>query len=82
MANGERLYKKYVIFKADGSPVDPNADYFVLRLDTDEAARAAARTYASEIESQLPALAAELMEKIDDYEFGEKYLASQEDDRP
>jgi hypothetical protein len=42
----EGLYGKYRISKADGSPVDPNADYFVLRLDTDPVARRAAREYS------------------------------------
>ena len=42
----EGLYGKYCISKADGSPVDPNADYFVLRLDTDPVARRAAREYS------------------------------------
>ena len=41
------IYGKYKLEKADGSPVDPDACYFVLRLDTDEAARAAMRVYAS-----------------------------------
>jgi hypothetical protein len=40
------FYKKYIISKADGSPVDPKAVYMVLRLDTDKAARAAAIEYA------------------------------------
>lgn len=42
----DKLYEKYVITKADGSPVDPSAEYFVLRLDTDECARQAAAAYA------------------------------------
>lgn len=42
----EGLYGKYYISKADDSPVDPNADYFVLRLDTDPVARRAAREYS------------------------------------
>lgn len=37
---------KYVVTKADGSPVDPKADYLVLRLDTDPCARDAASLYA------------------------------------
>jgi hypothetical protein len=40
------LYGKYTIAKADGSEIDPKAKYFVLRLDTDPAARIAARAYA------------------------------------
>jgi hypothetical protein len=31
--SGKGLYKKYNIAHADGSPVDPNAQYFVLRID-------------------------------------------------
>lgn len=42
------VYGKYVLSKADGSEVDPQACYFVLRLDTDPAARAAARVYAEQ----------------------------------
>ena len=30
------LYNKYTITKTDGTPIDSNADYFVLRLDTDK----------------------------------------------
>lgn len=40
------LYKKYIVQKADGTEIDKNADYFVLRLDTDEAARKALIEYA------------------------------------
>jgi hypothetical protein len=42
----EGLYGKYRVEKADGSPVDPNADYFILRLDADPVAWSAAREYA------------------------------------
>ena len=44
-------FMKYKISKADGSPVDPDACYFVLRLDTDDAARYAMRAYAEEIDN-------------------------------
>ena len=44
MAQG--LYNKYTITKTDGTPVDPNAQYFVLRIDTDPAARVALIHYA------------------------------------
>lgn len=40
------LYGKYLLSKADGSVVDPEADYFILRLDTDPIARMAANEYA------------------------------------
>ena len=48
----EGLFNKYKIEKADGSPVDPNAIYFVLRLDTDVAAREAAIFYATLIQNE------------------------------
>lgn len=40
------LYGKYIIFKADGSEGDPEAKYFVLRVDTDKHARKALLAYA------------------------------------
>lgn len=40
------LYKKYNITKADGSPVDPSAQYFILCPTTDLHARTALRAYA------------------------------------
>ncbi len=40
-------YDKYAVTKTDGSPVDPEAQYFVLRLDTDPFSWLAMLTYAS-----------------------------------
>lgn len=71
--NADSLYSKYVVTKADGSPTDPKADYFVLRLDTDPAARLAAHCYAREIAAEFPGTAAELQDKIDWYDFGDPY---------
>jgi hypothetical protein len=48
---------KYVISKADGSPVDPGARYLVLRLDTDPFARKAAEAYAEVVAEANPRLA-------------------------
>ena len=52
------LHQRYNVSKADGSPVDPDAVYFVLRLDRNgddgihrEACREAARAYASYVDS-------------------------------
>lgn len=42
----EGYYSKYTVTKRDGSPVEPEAVYFVLRVDTDPAARAALMQYA------------------------------------
>ena len=66
----EGLYNKYIIQKADGTPIDPNADYFVLRLDTDKFAREALRFYASVIRQDNPYLAEELIEKCNQYDKG------------
>ena len=41
------VYGKYIIQKADGTDVDSQACYFVLRLDKDPAARVAMRAYAA-----------------------------------
>lgn len=60
------LYGKYHIAKADGSPIDPNAKYFVLRIDTDQAAREALKTYANYIEYDEPEFAAELRQWLED----------------
>lgn len=56
----DKLYEKYVITKADGSPIDREAQYFVLRLDSDPCARAAAWIYARCIEPTWPGLAKDL----------------------
>ena len=57
----EMLYDdRYKITKRDGSPIDPKAQYFVLRLDSDACAREAARVYASCVQSEHPMLALEL----------------------
>ncbi|TET43712.1 MAG: hypothetical protein E3J66_01560 [Dehalococcoidia bacterium] len=43
------LYGKYIITKANGEPTDTNAQYFVLRLDTDKHARVAIDAYAESL---------------------------------
>jgi hypothetical protein len=55
-----KLYRKYEIKKTNGEPVDQNAQYFVLRIDTDPAARAALLTYAEEISNEEPEFATQL----------------------
>ncbi len=60
------LFGKYRILKADGSPVNPQNEYFVLKVAGvgDErhiaACRKAVLVYADEIESELPLLAKDL----------------------
>jgi hypothetical protein len=41
------LYDKYLVQKADGSPVEPGAKYFVLRYDNDRDALFAAMMWAA-----------------------------------
>jgi hypothetical protein len=57
-------YGKYTVAKADGTPTDPKADYFVLRLDTDTHARVAALAYADACEFKSPQLAADLRARV------------------
>jgi hypothetical protein len=66
----KRLLHKYNITKANGDPVDLDAEYFVLRLDENQkdkehfiACRKAIITYANEIENYLPELSKDLKEK-------------------
>lgn len=54
------LYGKYRIEKADGTPLDPRAIYFTLRLDTDPHAMAAIRAYVESCRAEQPELAADL----------------------
>ncbi|MEO0797181.1 MAG: hypothetical protein AAFX93_18665 [Verrucomicrobiota bacterium] len=64
--SGDGLQNKYIVTKSDGAPVNPLAEYFVLRLDGGahaphhEACRAALSLYADLIASEYPQLAADL----------------------
>lgn len=62
-----RWEKKYIISKANGQPVDPKAEYLVLRLDTDTHARTAALAWAAAIEAEAPALAADVRDRVKGY---------------
>ncbi len=55
---------KYIISKTDGSEVDPDAWYFVLRVDDDPHAQKAAIAYAQSVEKDNPILAKELIEQV------------------
>jgi len=65
------LFKKYIITKTNGRIIDSNADYFVLRLDTDKFARSAMRFYAMAIQQDNPILSKEILEKCNQYDKGE-----------
>ncbi len=54
------LYRKYIISKSDGSPVNPDAQYFVLRIDTDPAAQIALLAYADHVGAEDALFAAQL----------------------
>jgi len=71
MEDQRGLYGKYRIEKADGSPVDPRAMYFTIRLDTDPFARAATRAYIEACREQEPDLARDLERLLMEVE-GEK----------
>ena len=65
--NPNGLHLRFRVERTDGKPIDPNAEYFVLRLDDSgsntahiAACRKAILTYAKEIEPQIPQLAADL----------------------
>lgn len=58
------LTSKYIIQKANGAPIDENAEYLVLRLDTDPHARSAALHYAEAVGKDNPVFASDLKELI------------------
>ena len=64
----EGLYAKYRVLKADGSPTDPNAQYFVLRVDADLHARRAVLAYADSVEHDAPRFAAQLRQWVAMYD--------------
>lgn len=59
------LFNKYIVQKSDGSPVDPRAQYFVLRIDTDPAARHALNAYALHIFKDDPQFSGQLLAWIE-----------------
>ena len=62
---GKGLFDKYIVSRTDGGPIDDDADYFVLRLDTDENARTAAMFYANSVREMSPALGNELIDRVE-----------------
>lgn len=60
------IYDKYHVEKKDGS-TDPNADYFVLRLDSDIHARVAALAYAESIKDQNINLSFDIVSRVRKY---------------
>ena len=58
---------KYNISKTNGKPVDPNADYFVLRLDKDPHAIEALHSYAISVYRDNKELSRDLMRIVKYY---------------
>lgn len=68
------IYGKYIIQKADGSPTDPHAVYFTLRLDTDIWARKAMVTYALACEYEQPELAQDIWKVLAKLDLGQQRM--------
>lgn len=75
MKNEKGWYSKYKIEKTDGSKIDRDACYFVLRLDTDEHARTVMKTYAKLVGGQL---GEDIKGCVEDIEWLEKPLTKEE----
>ena len=67
MKNKKGLYNRYIVSKANGKPIDPEAKYFVMRYDADgkdaihtRACRKAIMVYAMAISAHLPELSIDL----------------------
>ena len=58
------LFNKYIIKKVDGGEIDPDAQYFVLRLDNDRHAQVAAFTYALSCKADNRQLADQLVHLV------------------
>ncbi len=68
--NPKGLHQRYIVAKSNGKPVDPKAEYFVLRVDKNgndpkhiDACRKAVLTYAENIRECLPELAQDLIDR-------------------
>lgn len=65
----EGLYGKFIIRKADGTPIDSKAKYIVLRYDVDSkdgsASRHAIIAYARSIKSSNPQFADDLLKEME-----------------
>lgn len=65
----EGLYRKYIIQKASGEPVDPNAIYIVLRIDSGKylyACRAGVAAFAEAVREHNPILADDIQIELEE----------------
>jgi hypothetical protein len=77
------IKNKYEIKKIDGSTMDPEAWYFVLRVDKDPHAQTAALTYAYSVEKDNPILSQELIDKVKSFRstINEKEVSDKEESK-
>ena len=68
--NQRGLYRKFEWAHRDGSPIDPDARYFMLRPGNDPHAAAAVLAYAESVSDDNPALASDLNEWIEQLDAG------------
>jgi hypothetical protein len=77
MQQQEGLFGKFIIKKANGSPIDPQAKYIVLRYDADSKdfgpSQGAIRRYAELIKISNPTFAEDLIKELDE-EYAKKLL--------
>jgi hypothetical protein len=70
LKDGENLDRVHIMCPACSgtglSPRDPEAVYFVLRLDDDPHARAAAAAYANSVQRENPQFAIDIRKKLED----------------
>lgn len=59
------FHQKYIISKTNGNPIDPEAEYFLLRFDKDPHALKALYAYAKSVQSDNPQLYEDLMLRVD-----------------
>jgi hypothetical protein len=64
---GGFIRDKYIIQKANGNPIDPEARYFVLRYDADPHARRALMAYAISIRRENRELSDDLFDELTDF---------------
>lgn len=67
------LRKKYKVERTDGKPIEPGAEFFVLRPDSDPYARVALDFYARSVKEDNPELSAQILDGLDRLEQGGRF---------
>ena len=77
------LRDKYIISKINGKPIDPEAEYFVLRYDVDSHARKALQVYADSVRDDNPELADDIINALsrtsNRFQYNQSLPAAQEE---